>query len=140
MNNILVVCAGNICRSPMAEVLLRQAMPNKHIDSAGIVGLVGYPADPMAKECIAELGLSLEDHVAKFLDQFLLRKADVILAMDKEQVSIIERKWPFTRGKVFRLGHWIDVEIADPYKKPREAFIEARGLIEKCVTSWAEHL
>ena len=45
INNILVVCVGNICRSPMAEYLLKQQFPQLHIESAGISGLVGHNAD-----------------------------------------------------------------------------------------------
>ncbi len=47
--SILVVCTGNICRSPIGERLLRQHLPDRHIASAGIYGLEGSPADDSAQ-------------------------------------------------------------------------------------------
>ncbi|HFE7854362.1 TPA: protein tyrosine phosphatase, partial [Klebsiella pneumoniae] len=44
-DSILVICTGNICRSPIAERILRKIFPNKKIDSAGVGAMVGYPAD-----------------------------------------------------------------------------------------------
>ena len=48
-SSILVVCTGNICRSPMGERLLRQQLPGKQVSSAGIFGLEGHPADAVAQ-------------------------------------------------------------------------------------------
>src|SRR3546814_9689935 len=45
MNRILLVCIGNICRSPLAEALLKQHFPDKTVHSAGLAALVGHPAD-----------------------------------------------------------------------------------------------
>ena len=52
--NILVVCVGNICRSPMAEALLKQRFPEKNIDSAGVGALVGHGADDAAIKVMQE--------------------------------------------------------------------------------------
>ena len=49
IKNILVVCIGNICRSPMAEYLLKQQYPQLNIESAGISGLIGHQADEKAQ-------------------------------------------------------------------------------------------
>ena len=49
MDSILVVCEGNICRSPMAEAMLRQAVPGRRVASAGLNALVGMPASPYAQ-------------------------------------------------------------------------------------------
>ena len=48
MNNILVLCVGNICRSPLAGAMFKQPFPEKKICSAGLAALVGQPADDMA--------------------------------------------------------------------------------------------
>ena len=68
-DNILVVCVGNICRSPMAEALLKQRFPNKNIDSAGVGALVGHPADPAALEIMTKQGIDITSHVAKQIDE-----------------------------------------------------------------------
>jgi protein-tyrosine phosphatase len=137
---ILVLCAGNICRSPMAEALLKAALPQKTIQSAGIIGLSGHPADPLAVECMRELGIDISHHVGRHLDRQLVLNADIILTMTLEQVKIVEQQWPFSKGKVFRLCHWSNKEIVDPYQHPKEVFLAARNLIIQGVSEWEQRL
>ena len=138
--NILVVCIGNICRSPMAEALLKQACPDKNVSSAGLEGLVGETADQHAMACMTEIGVDLSSHIARRLDAAMLINADLVLAMTTQQVKAIEERWAFSKGKVFRLGHWRDENVADPYRKGMPAFIEAQKLIENGVKDWILHL
>jgi len=134
--NILVVCIGNICRSPMAEALLKQACQDKNIFSAGIEGMVDYPADPMAIACMQELGLDISNHVARRLDAAMMIRADLVLVMTTQQLKIVEERWSFAKGKVFRLGHWRDKNIADPYQKGMSEFVLAKDLIQEGVNDW----
>ena len=120
--NILVVCVGNICRSPMAEALLKQRFPEKNIDSAGVGALVGHSADPAAIEIMQAQNIDISTHVAKQIDEKLAQKADLIFTMSEGQNKWIEERWPFCRGKTFRLGHWDGKDIADPYKHDTSAF------------------
>lgn len=55
-NSILVVCTGNICRSPIGERYLRSLFPNKRIDSAGTNALVGHAADESAVKLLLNMG------------------------------------------------------------------------------------
>ena len=63
--SILVICTGNICRSPIGERLLRKLLPSKVINSAGTNAMVGYSADLNACKIASLHNLSLENHVAK---------------------------------------------------------------------------
>lgn len=137
-DNILVVCVGNICRSPMAEALLKQRFPNKNIDSAGVGALVGHPADPAALEIMTEQQLDITKHVAKQLDEILAKKADIIFTMSDGQTKWIEERWPFCRGKTFKLGHWKNKDIADPYKHEMRAFETAYQDIVESLEQWAD--
>ena len=139
-DNILVVCVGNICRSPMAEALLKQRFPNKNIDSAGVGALVGHPADPTALEIMTEQQLDITKHVAKQLDESLAKKADIIFTMSDGQTKWIEERWPFCRGKTFKLGHWKDKDIADPYKHKKSAFQTAYQDIVDSLEQWADKI
>ena len=139
-DNILVVCVGNICRSPMAEALLKQRFPNKNIDSAGVGALVGHPADPTALEIMTEQQLDITKHVAKQLDESLAKKADIIFTMSDGQTKWIEERWPFCRGKTFKLGHWKDKDIADPYKHEKSAFQTAYQDIVDSLEQWSEKI
>nr|WP_313975652.1 low molecular weight protein-tyrosine-phosphatase [uncultured Psychrobacter sp.] len=139
-NNILVVCVGNICRSPMAEALLKQRYPRKNIDSAGVGALVGHSADPAALEIMAKQEIDITNHVAKQIDEGLAKKADLIFTMSDGQTKWIEERWPFCRGKTFKLGHWQDKDIADPYKHEMSAFQTAYQDIVVSLEQWADKI
>ena len=139
-NNILVVCVGNICRSPMAEALLKQRYPDKAVDSAGVGALVGHPADPAALEIMTERQLDITNHMAKQIDEKLAKKADIIFTMSDGQTKWIEERWPFCRGKTFKLGHWMSKDIADPYKHEMSAFETAYQDIVESLEQWADKI
>ena len=139
-DNILVVCVGNICRSPMAEALLKQRYPHKNIDSAGVGALVGHPADPAALEIMAGQEIDITNHVAKQIDEGLAKKADLIFTMSDSQTKWIEERWPFCRGKTFKLGHWQDKDIADPYKHEKSAFKTAYQDIVNSLEQWSDKI
>ena len=138
--NILVVCVGNICRSPMAEALLKQRFPEKNIDSAGVGALVGHSADPAAIKIMEEQNIDITTHVAKQIDENLAHRADLIFTMSDSQNKWIEDRWPFCRGKTFKLGHWSDKDIADPYKHEMSAFMTAYKDIVSSIDEWQDKL
>ncbi|MDG0800642.1 MULTISPECIES: arsenate reductase/protein-tyrosine-phosphatase family protein [Pectobacterium] len=140
-NSILVVCVGNICRSPTGERLLKQALPTKRISSAGLGALVGKPADAMATEVATEHNLSLEGHEAQQLTSVLCRQYDLILVMEKGHIDGVSRIAPEVRGKTMLFGHWLNQqEIADPYRKSREAFEFVYSQLEQSAQKWAQAL
>lgn len=140
-DSILVACVGNICRSPTGERLLKQALPTKHIASAGLSALVGKPADDTATEVASSHGLSLEGHCAQQLTSALCRQYDLILVMEKGHIDAVGRIAPEVRGKTMLFGHWLNQqEIADPYRKSREAFEFVYSQLEQSAQKWAQAL
>ncbi|WP_199507194.1 MULTISPECIES: low molecular weight protein-tyrosine-phosphatase [unclassified Psychrobacter] len=135
-NNILVVCVGNICRSPIGEALLKQHYPSKHIDSAGLSAVVGSGADAKALAVMAEDGVDMSNHIAKQINEDLVKRADLILTMSISQTKWIEDQWPHCRGKTFRIGHWIDKDVADPYGHDEFAFDTAKQDIISSLNQW----
>src|SRR5690554_1527663 len=89
--SILVVCVGNICRSPTGEALLKGKLEGRGIEvsSAGLGALVGKPVDATAAEVMAAAGYHLPDHQARQLTPDMLRAADLVLAMEQKH---LERK------------------------------------------------
>lgn len=140
-NSILVVCTGNICRSPIAERILRNLLPEKKIDSAGTGALVDHPADSSAIEVSFKHGLSVDNHKGKKVSSRLAQQYDLILVMEKLHMEKICEISPESRGKIMLLGHWDNQrEIPDPYRKSQEAFESVYKLIENACLSWAKKL
>lgn len=144
-NNILVVCVGNICRSPMGERLLQKLLPGKNIASAGLgverSGLAGKPADELANVIAAQYGVNLENHQARQLTQQLCAQYDLILVMEKGHIEALTSIAPEARGKVMLFGQWIGKQnIPDPYRQSKEAFEFALELIDQAANAWAKKL
>lgn len=140
-NSILVICTGNICRSPTGERLLRKIIPDMKIDSAGTYGLSGHPADVMAAEAAAAHGLSLDNHLARKLTPAMAREYDLIMVMEPEHIEQVTAIAPEVRGKTMLFGQWLGKkEIPDPYRKSPEAFEHIYRLLEQSSQEWAKRL
>ncbi|EFC1352676.1 protein-tyrosine-phosphatase Etp [Escherichia coli] len=140
-NSILVVCTGNICRSPIGERLLRKRLPGVKVKSAGVHGLVKHPADTVAAEVAANHGVSLDGHAGRKLTAEMVRNYDLILAMESEHIAQVTAIAPEVRGKTMLFGQWLEQkEIPDPYRKSQDAFEYVYGMLERASQEWAERL
>lgn len=140
IHNLLIVCVGNICRSPMGEFFFKKNHPDLNIESAGLSAMVGYPADAKAITCMDNQAIDMRSHVARQLNASLIKKSDLILVMSSNQQKHIERTWPFAKGKIFRLGHWKGENIPDPYQHDQNFFDETCRKIQTCVSDWQSHI
>lgn len=140
-NKILIVCVGNICRSPTGERLLKKLKPKLTVDSAGIGALVGKAADAMACQVANDNDLSLDNHQAQQLTREICSQYDLILVMEKKHIGSVSRIAPEARGKILLYGQWIgEKEIPDPYRQSKEAFEFAYQLLNDSANSWAKKL
>lgn len=141
IKNILVVCVGNICRSPMAEALLKVKLPKLNASSAGIAALVDYPADPYTINLMREKNIDIDAHRSRQLDSELVFDADLILAMETSHIKHIQSNYLGSTGKVHLIGKWLgNREIKDPFKKDERAFRIAMENIEKGIDTWVDKL
>ena len=143
IRHILVVCVGNICRSPMAEALLKSALRGQEeftVESAGLGALVGHPASEHSVELMDEMGIDITGHRARQIHPDMVSDADLVLVMEAGHRRAIDDADPTARGKVHRLGEWQDKDIDDPYRQPKEAFADALEDIKTGVASWAEKI
>src|SRR3546814_14434338 len=108
MNRILLVCIGNICRSPVAEALLKQQFPDKTVSSAGLAALVGHPADNTAQEIATQDGLDLSAHSARHNTQTMYNGADLLLFMERDHPRELDAPHPLASAKKPSLGQPTD--------------------------------
>lgn len=141
---ILVVCAGNICRSPIAEALLRARLANlgraTEIASAGIIAISGDRADELTSQVAALHGIDLSDHRARAFKPEMIRSSDLVLVMEQEQRREILGRLPLAAGKVFLLGHWAGTEIPDPYMEDWATHERTFTQIAEAVEAWLPRL
>jgi protein-tyrosine phosphatase len=140
LTRILVVCTGNICRSPMGAALLSKDCAHLQISSAGLQGLDGCPAAPLAIEVMDEIGIDLSGHVARRITHVDAVKADVILVMETAQRRDLEHRFPEVRGRVFRFAEASGRDIPDPYRKSRSHFKTALKLMLEGANAWTSKL
>lgn len=100
---VLFVCTGNICRSPAAEYLLRDAVTGVDVASAGTTGMTGYPMDPRSLAFLADRGIDGSGFTARRVNRRILQDADLVIGLEKSHVDTCLRLAPATLKRTFRL-------------------------------------
>ncbi|TVP42664.1 MAG: low molecular weight phosphotyrosine protein phosphatase [Halomonas sp.] len=142
---ILVVCTGNICRSPLAAAMLRQGPADVEVTSAGLAAGQGGAEQRLAALAKAD-GYDLSQHEAQQVDRKLLAQADLVLVMSTKQRQLIARKWPEMLGKTLLFGMWqtekpvSERDIPDPYQRSDEVCQLVYDTIKTASLSWREKL
>jgi protein-tyrosine phosphatase len=149
---VLVVCTGNTCRSPMAEVLLKKHLAEKFncsidelenrgviVMSAGIAAMAGGRAAAEAVTAMKERGLDLTRHESQPLTERLVRYADLVLGMTRGHREAILTQWPEAAGRIELVS--IDrSDIADPIGGPAELYRKCAQQIDEQLAKWVEQL
>lgn len=138
---ILIICYGNICRSPYAAAALRRLLPaaasGTRIESAGFVGAHRSPP-ANAIEVAAARGLDLRRHTSRVVSPGAVSGADLVIVMEPGQADLL-RALGRTRRPVLVLGDLDphpskDRRIQDPVDQPRLVFAECYDRVDRCLT------
>jgi protein-tyrosine phosphatase len=142
---ILVLCTGNICRSPMAEAMFLRVLAERGsrtpVFSRGLAAPLGVEPHPHTQEVCRAKGLELApDKRSAPVQPSDIAVAGVIFVMETAQRHAVQGRFPTASGKTWLLGHWEGVEIPDPLGSDLPAYESTYALIERGVASWAERL
>jgi protein-tyrosine phosphatase len=147
---VLVVCLGNICRSPAAEGILRAAIDREgftgqiQVESAGTANFhSGRPADPRMKAAASRRGYQLEGTARQLMHEDL-RKFDLILAMDRDNLRAIHQLGDVTPGcaRLFSdfLGPEWPSDVPDPYYGGETGFEYVLDMLEAGAPAVIDHI
>jgi protein-tyrosine phosphatase len=145
LDKIVVVCTGNICRSPMAEALLKSYIPNKEIYSAGLDvmnnDLQNQSPVEQAQLTASKYGFDISNHRATQLTTNMVNEMDLILVMTQEQIDQIAIRFPGCAQKTLLIGQWGGVGyIQDPLNQDLVTFEHCFNQLKKAVISWRDKL
>ncbi len=133
-------CEANICRSPVAAALGQLMLPDFKSISAGLFSLRGLGAHPEMIRLMAARGLDLSPHMTQIAHPLLCDRAELILAMTREQQNRLCHRHPHLTEKIYRLGHFENIDIPDPIGQSPAFFAEVVQQIELCLKSWQARL
>jgi protein-tyrosine-phosphatase len=148
IKHVLLVCTGNICRSPLAEALLLRALQVRPIEgvtvtSAGTGAWDGAPASEGAYLVGLERGLDLSGHRARLLTRELVEQADLILTMARHHRARVDELGG--EGRVFVLGEYAgregnDAEVSDPFGGDLDVYRDTCAELDALVAAVVERL
>ena len=115
---ILFLCYGNICRSPVAEELARQSLPQMEVASAGFFEPTGRHTPPHIHDACRSLGLSLPTGASKRVTADMVRSSELVVLHDLENYQMFSSEFPGFLDRMLLLGMFLDPPqpaIKDPY-------------------------
>lgn len=136
--NLLFVCTGNTCRSPMAEGIARAVGREQHVEVVTLsTGLFCVPGAKVSEESVVAVqelvGEDISEHSSRPLKIDFVKAADYVLAMTEGHKKILLRQFPFDSKKIMTLAEFggEDGDVVDPFGQSQEVYSKtAKQIVE----------
>ena len=142
MKNVLFVCTGNICRSPMAEGLFRHLVRGRNdirVTSAGVHAAAGQAPSAHAVEALAEWGIDISKQRSQPLTERLVDQADLIFGMTRGHLEMLQMLFPHAADKAFLVREFdetadaCDLDVPDPIGQGRSVYFRCRDVLKRAL-------
>lgn len=136
--NILFVCTGNTCRSPMAEYILKErAGHDVHVRSAGVFAFPGQTASPEVLQIFEQQGINM-NHESQMVTDELMQWADLVLTMTRSHSKELKREYPQFTASIHPLKEYVDEhteypDITDPIGSSLRMYEATRDELEDLI-------
>ncbi len=147
MAHILIVCTANICRSPVAEALLRDRLRQRGLDewrvsSAGTWAQWDRGASQFSIDVMGKAGLDITGHRARMVDAALLAEADLVLCMEKGHVEALQIEFPTQAAKIHLLSAMTgaNYSVHDPYGEPLASYQQMAAELTDLIDAGLERI
>ena len=148
MPTVLIVCTGNICRSPMAKVLLQtrlardDARQDWQVASAGVWTVDGERASAHAVEVMTQRGIDLSNHRSRNVTREMMSQADLVLTMTRSHTEALGAAFQTHAHKVYLLSEMTGQmrDIGDPYGGTRQEYAHTAKELEQLLTDGYERI
>lgn len=148
---IIAVCTANVCRSPMAEALLRHALRAEpeplrscKVVSAGVAARPGEKMSENSRTALAKVGLRIDEHLSRVLDSKLAAEADLILCMTESHRAVIQLALNPAPENIYLWREFMpgnaDREIGDPFGGSIREYEACRDEMVDALPSLLAHL
>ena len=133
MSDIIFVCTGNTCRSPMAEAIAKSLKPDAVFSSMGVAAASGSPASKNAFLVMEEAGLSLDSFKSTKLDKKKLANAKLVLTMTKGHLSQVKAVCPKSNAHTLADFAGESGDVQDPFGGGLDEYREIAGRIKELI-------
>lgn len=148
---VVCVCTANVCRSPMAEALLRHALAAEEeplkslrVCSAGISAWGGAPITPLSATVLKKVGIDMDKHQSRALNMQVLSRAVLVVCMTESHRQAIRMDYPDLKAPIILMREFMpppaNKEVPDPYGMDLPTYEDTRDAIVEAVPSVVSYL
>jgi protein-tyrosine-phosphatase len=144
LKHVLFVCTGNVCRSPMAELLFREQVkgrPEYVVGSAGVGAMPGQPASKHTADLLKESGIDAANFRSRPLTYELMKQATHVFAMSDQHLRVMEHDFPELMDRAYLVTEFAaddalrGQDVVDPIGMGRRAYEQTRDMLKGCLPS-----